>query len=610
MGHQADGAIFSPSQPTPQPMLTKVTIENFKKLEKVEFSLSQSVVLIGPNNAGKSTIFQALCLWELGVRTYLELKSANTLIASPVFPYDDMDVLEYSALMNRKDFLNSPVSDAELLWRHKISSFYEEMSNFFEDYIPLVIELSGEIEGIIWTCKVLFTFNNSESVHCKLDCDFDTIINLYSINKLPHFGFLQPMSGLSTQEDLLTPGAIARRLGEGRTAEVLRNLCYQILHPETVSQALPDPAKSWANLCQSLRKMFGADLHEPEYSRANGLLQLAYTENGIRYDIASAGRGFQQTLLLLAYMYANPGTTLLLDEPDAHLEVIRQREIFQLINAVANETGSQLIIASHSEVILEEAAEGSNIIAIIDSQAVELNSGPQEKRKQISYLKKALTDIGWEKYYLARLKQHILYLEGSTDLEMLKQFAHQLGHPAEAFLQQANVNYVGVNVPHKATENFVSLREFLPDLRGFALFDRLEKPKEYDQSTLPMPVQFWQRRELENYFARPAALLRHADLLHAKHPSIPAEKLTETMQTVITENTTPAALRDLTNTFWFNAKLSDDWLDIIFPEFYKRLGLPQDFYKRDYYQLINQLQPGEIDAEIIEKLDAILAALN
>jgi len=50
-------------------------------------------------------------------------------------------------------------------------------------------------------------------------------------------------------------------------------------------------------------------------------------------------------------MYANPNTILLLDEPDAHLEVIRQREAFQLINKLANGMNSQIIIASHSEVV-------------------------------------------------------------------------------------------------------------------------------------------------------------------------------------------------------------------------------------------------------------------
>lgn len=47
-------------------MLTHIEISNFKRLEHVSFDLTQSTVLVGPNNSGKSTIFQALCLWEIG----------------------------------------------------------------------------------------------------------------------------------------------------------------------------------------------------------------------------------------------------------------------------------------------------------------------------------------------------------------------------------------------------------------------------------------------------------------------------------------------------------------------------------------------------------------
>ena len=40
--------------------------------------------------------------------------------------------------------------------------------------------------------------------------------------------YLPPMSGLAANETRLDVGAINVRLGEGRTAEVLRNLCYLI----------------------------------------------------------------------------------------------------------------------------------------------------------------------------------------------------------------------------------------------------------------------------------------------------------------------------------------------------------------------------------------------
>jgi len=573
-------------------MLTKVTIENFKKLERVEFGLSQSVVLIGPNNAGKSTIFQALCLWEIGVINFIQASKKNDLNR------------QGAVTINRKDLMNSPIADARFLWRNKHVTERGEQGG--TDHVRLVVELSGEDDGKEWSCKAEFTFSNAESISCKIVKGLQIYRRLIEESKGVHFGFLQPMSGLATEEDLLTPGAIDRRLGEGRTAEVLRNICYSILHPESRSQAIETSANDWKKLREAVKKMFGAILHEPEYLRATGLLQLEYTENGIRYDISSAGRGFQQTLLLLAYMYAHPGTTLLLDEPDAHLEVIRQREAFQLINTVANDTRSQLIIASHSEVVLDEAADASNIIAVIDSQAIELNS--KQDRKKITYLKKALTEIGWERYYLARLKKHVLYLEGATDLEMLKKFANRLKHPAEVFLQKANVQYMANNVPHKAIENFVPLKEFIPDLRGFALFDMVDTNQNHPR---PIPVQFWQKRELENYFARPELLIRNAGLLHLKHPSLlSGVRLEKIMQEVIAENTIPVALKDMTHKFWSDTKLSDDWLDVIFPEFYKRIGLPQDFYKRDYYTLISLLQPDEIDPEITDKLNAILAALS
>lgn len=573
-------------------MLTSIKIESFKKLECVSFPLSSSVVIIGPNNSGKSTIFQALCLWEIGVKSYIAAFQKNDLNR------------QGAVTINRRDLLNSPISDARFLWKNKKVTKKNEKS-YGQTHIPLIIELQGDKNGKKWTSKAEFTFSNAESFSCKLVSGLHDLMNLYENDNGVHFGFLQPMSGISTSEDKLTQGSIDRKLGEGKTAEVLRNICYEMLYPEIKSKEIIDTEKNWNKLCDVIKLMFGAKLKKPEFIKSTGLINLEYVEDNVQYDISSGGRGFQQTLLLFAYMFANPNAVLLLDEPDAHLEIIRQRESFQFVNEIAEAANSQLLIASHSEVVLNEAAKSSNIIALIENQAIPLNVS--SKNQSIKYIQKALTDIGWEKYYLARAKRHVVYLEGITDREMLLKFASKLNHKVEPLLRNANIDYTDNNVPNTAVANFVALKEIFPELKGMALFDRIDKNVE---DIKPLKILYWKKRELENYFARPALLLQHAKLLQMKYPKFAQKQLEEKMQTAIQKYTIPAYLEDLNDEWWNDAKLSDEWLDKIFPEFYKQLDIPQDFYKRDYYLLISLLDKKDIPNEVSEKLDAIYEILK
>jgi predicted ATPase len=566
-------------------MITHISIKNFKKLETVSFPLAQSVVIIGPNNSGKSTIFQALCLWEIGVTNFIQANIKNDLNRSG------------AVTINRRDLLNSPIADARFLWRKR--KVTETSKSGQTKHVKLEVELKGEEEGKEWTCNAEFEFSNAESFSCRINSGLKELKSLYENDKGIHFGFLQPMSGISTNEDKLTQGSISRKLGEGKTAEVLRNICYEILFPDTPHPTGYDPEDNWKKLCQGIKSMFGADLLKPEFIKATGIIQLQYRENEILYDISSAGRGFQQTLLLLSYMYANPNVILLLDEPDAHLEVIRQREAFQIINEVASDMNSQVLIASHSEVVLDEAADASKIVAIIENTVQELNS--VNSSQKLKNFRKSLTDIGWEKYYLAKSKKHILYLEGSTDLEMLKQFALKINHKVEPYLKFANVQYTSDNVPWTAISNFVSLSEIFPELKGLAIFDYLPNL----QPNPKLNVVCWSKRELENYFAKPELLIRHASLMGNQYPYIGGVRIQEVMRKTIEDVTPKIYLNDPTNEWWNKTKLSDDWLDIIFNEFYKRLKFPQDFYKRDYYKLIRLLNPSEVDKEITEKLDLI-----
>ena len=59
-------------------------------------------------------------------------------------------------------------------------------------------------------------------------------------------------------------------------------------------------------------------------------------------------------LTLLGFFYARPASVLLVDEPDAHLHVILQREVYDLLRSVARRRRCQLLVSTHSKIILQD----------------------------------------------------------------------------------------------------------------------------------------------------------------------------------------------------------------------------------------------------------------
>ena len=212
---------------------------------------------------------------------------------------------------------------------------------------------------------------------------------------------------------------------------------------------------------------------------------MTYREQGVQLDLSSSGRGLQQTLLLLAFMYANPGSVLLLDEPDAHLEILRQRQIYGLLTEVAGAAGSQIIAASHSEVLLAEAAGRDMVVAFVGQ--------PYRIDDRGSQVLKALKEIGYDQYIQAEQTGWVLYLEGATDLALLKAFAQRLDHQgAIKALEQPFVHYAG-NQPQSVNRHSHGLREAIPISGAVALFDRFESDA---PDIAPVECLVWKRREI------------------------------------------------------------------------------------------------------------------
>ncbi len=465
-------------------MLTKIKIKNFKRFDDVEIDLGKAVVLIGPNNSGKTTALQAFALWDIGLRRWNEKRQGKG--ASEKRP---------GVAINRRDLLSVPVPNAGLLWRSMhVRNVDRQNGKQNTQNIRIDIVVEGLSDGKEWKCGLEFDYANEESFYCRplrlSDDESPKRMEIPGDASKVRIAFLPPMSGLAAVEPKWEPGRINVLLGEGQTAQVLRNLCFQI-HEKN--------EQTWVELNGHIKELFGVSLIAPDYIQERGEITMSYEEqDGTRLDLASSGRGLQQTLLLLAHLYANPGTVLLLDEPDAHLEVLRQRQTYQLLTEVANQQGSQIIAASHSEVVLNEAADRDMVVAFVGK--------PHRIDGRISQVMKSLTDLGFDQYYQAEQTGWVLYLEGPTDLAILQTFARKLNHPAAKSLERPFVYYVATNLPQKARDHFHGLREAKPDLVGIAIFDRLDKELQSDPR---LKETMWQKREIENYFTMEEVLIAY-----------------------------------------------------------------------------------------------------
>lgn len=55
------------------------------------------------------------------------------------------------------------------------------------------------------------------------------------------------------------------------------------------------------------------------------------------HDPITTGSGFHQVLLMLAFMFARPSSLILLDEPDAHLQVLLQKQLCDILRGLCHE---------------------------------------------------------------------------------------------------------------------------------------------------------------------------------------------------------------------------------------------------------------------------------
>lgn len=476
-------------------LLHYLEIENFKRFgNRQRIDLGHPAVLIGPNNCGKTSAIQALALWSQAVRTWFDVRK-------------DSSATERTATsLNRLNIVSVPVSRTRFFW-------HNTQVRVGNKDIHLVITVGVDFKGKVHALPMRFRSQGDELVYCSPDKSVLGDMDLIEHAARLKVGLLYPMSGLEIEEPILKTGRVDVLLGQGRTAEVLRNLCLSVRKSS---------AEDWQQVTRLMQRLFSVDIGTPEET-TRGSITLTYRQPGVKQalDISSSGRGMLQMLLIFAYLYSHQGSILLVDEPDAHLEILRQKQVYVLLRDIASKNGSQVVMVTHSEVILDEALD-INLTLLLEGQANDLAQKPDIRRN--------LKFFGADHYLKARERAYVLYVEGSTDVAILRALAERLEHPVLAIWdERINTYYVQNNHPSQnddaelerveggfgvtPREHFGSLRNLLPELQGLALLDN-DGQNRGDRDEGGLAIRYWQRYEAENYFITPDLLRSYAHRLY------------------------------------------------------------------------------------------------
>ena len=584
-------------------LLHYVEIRNFKHFgDGLRIELDHPAVLIGPNNCGKTTAIQAIALWSQAVRTWFEAKGKSTPRKRTAMP------------INRLNIVSVPVRRTRYLWHNAVVRSGNRN-------VPLLITVGILHQNRVEPVTMRFRNQGDDLVYCAPDAATLKKPEVVATAAGLNVALFYPMSGLETEEAILQPGRIDVLLGQGQTAQVLRNLCLQVFKHEP---------EDWRHITALMSRLFSVALGDP-IETGRGSIDLFYRQANVRepLDVSLAGRGFQQMLLIFAYLYSHRRSVLLIDEPDAHLEILRQKQVYVLLREIAARNESQVVLVTHSEVILDEALE-HNLTLLLRGRADDLAAR--------SDIRNALKHYGAEHYVRALERGYVLYVEGGTDLAVLQALARRLGHRvADLWDQRINAFYVQDNYPApddlKAElerveggfgvtprKHFFALREMIPGLRGLAILDG-DGGARSDSDEGGLAVVYWKRYEVENYFVTPEVLRRQV-AEHYKDLPLFFGEIRDTSEEVIDAlilegvfggreqdfGTWKSAGADAAWLLWEarteRLKLSD-FAEEFFRRLAERLGHAMLLRKGELHRLVRFVDPSSIPAEVGEKLDLL-----
>lgn len=478
-------------------MITRLTLRNFKSIDEQVYDFTQFDLLVGRNNSGKSTVLQALAIWQFCVDEFHRSKRTGNTGIQVVLP----------------NFTALPVPEFILLWKDRTDRAYplnENTGKKKQEFILIEILLDWQDSADeVGSFGVELRYHSPQTIYAIPATGWAKFRDCEKSGKLPRVAYVPPFSGLEPTEKWLDISPMRQQVGKGQPGSVLRNLLLRVssvpARDDNGSPKKPPPSSSdWKELATVVERWFSVKISQPRYESTKDVyIAVEYSQSGRDYDIIAGGSGFHQTLTLLAFLYGYRPTTILLDEPDAHLHVNLQREILDYFKRKSNELGTQFLIATHAE----EFARGvdpSQIVSLLNRVPKRIDSTPA--------VLQAMADVSNEEITRLMASPFILYVEGESDERILRAWAGSCG--AQEAMDKVCFKPMGgggkTNMKERADSHYAALQQIIPGVSRLMLFDFDDAAGAFHPAPGNPALAEWKRKNIENYLLVPEAWKRAA----------------------------------------------------------------------------------------------------
>lgn len=347
--------------------IESISVKRFKQLAEFQLDLKDTTVLIGANNAGKSSALQALH-FAVSVAQTAKLVGEGVNWASDKFQVS----------FNPTQLLYSPVADVLSL------AHGEQLQEPPESQIEIKVTC---MDGTSCTVSVRRGRNRNIAVVVAGKRLGDRLMDLAN----PFTIYAPGLAGIAKEERYQSPGVVRRIVARGDANLVLRNVFLMLKDAETAQvrdraeQLAQGKIKQneihlwkgpWQRFQEGMKKLFDEIAFEVKFDRdRDEHIEVFFSRPGRpRLPIDAAGTSILQASQILAYITLFQPSVLILDEPDSHLHPNNQRALCNLILDLAVEHGFRPLISTHSRHVLDAMRERSTVLWVSNGRKVDFSS--------------------------------------------------------------------------------------------------------------------------------------------------------------------------------------------------------------------------------------------